>query len=400
MDSIYHFAPLWERPELVSLPREALDDIRLRSTELFLKKHHPEAPKFLSLNQLFDSSSTENEILQRLRHPDSAQDVYAIDVVKSSLVAWYNTSVPIFSRDPHQGLPPDSVINFDSNGTQLLTWSRRFSHEQNKISNLGLMAMLFTTENWLPPQDPNLRTASLISSVTTTILFASYLISSEGLQNLRFHKVSAAECDEAISLFIRASWQVAREGSSKFNGPPGDEFGTSLNEIKLNSNGKRLLTKIGHQQWHVAPYWHPCRRVPGSSWNKHIRNFNRPIFHAEPSSSNAVFISLPNTMLALTQPWETYYSELRSRFDRTGRFRTTHTAAARRWQYSRLAAGTGRAYPRRRLSPEFANHILNVEQEYLLNIPLVSLILLLWKGFVITASFIRSTSQLPTFMAI
>nr|QDH06610.1 mating type A-1-2 protein [Epichloe glyceriae] len=326
MENIHHFSPLWERLELIFKPEQAIEELRIKSLQAFLHNHRSEAAKPLNLNQvvlectciiqqLLENNNDENEILQRL-HNSGQGDPLAI--VKKALVLWYAGSCPIFSRDPHQGLPPDSELEDDS-GAPILTWSRRFFHEQHAIGNLGLMAMLMTSETWLSPKHEKLKAASLISTASATILFASYLICTEAMHRPWAHDVSSAQSSEAMALFIRSSWQVARENSEIFDSPPGREFGATLKEVKLSDDGKRFLTKIGHESWHEAPYWHPCRRVPGSSWNKYLRNFACPLFPTH-LTTNYIHISLPTTMFSLVQPWEAYYAELRIRFDQVRHF--------------------------------------------------------------------------------
>lgn len=122
-----------------------------------------------------------------------------LDIVKASLTMWYRSSVPIFTRDPLEGLPADS------DNTAAIPWSRAYSNEQHVIGNLGLMAMLMTSENWLPPKHPNLKAASLVSSAVTTVLVATYLICPQTTRCPSAFTTSAAQNDEALTLFIRAS---------------------------------------------------------------------------------------------------------------------------------------------------------------------------------------------------
>nr|ALI93546.1 MAT1-1-2 [Hypocrella siamensis] len=258
---------------------------------------------------------SDNKILQKLRADQHGQHAGAHSIVKCALMLWYIASVPIISRDSHQGLPPDSTIGVDEHGANLLTWSRRFSHKKHAVGNLGIMAMLMTTESWLRPKHPNLKAASLVSNATTTLLLASYLIHPVAMENPWAFGMSSAQFTDALHQFIRTSWHIARENYSAFDCPPGCEFGATLNEVKLADDGKRLLTRIGRDSWQEAPHWHPCRRVPGSSWNKYLKNWSQPMFSSKPITNRKVVITLPSTMLDLARPWEIYYTDLRARFD-------------------------------------------------------------------------------------
>lgn len=48
-------------------------------------------------------------------------------------------------------------------------WAMGNQPEANGQVNLGLMAVLLTTETWLPPKDPKLQVASIVSCKATTI---------------------------------------------------------------------------------------------------------------------------------------------------------------------------------------------------------------------------------------
>nr|BAD72607.1 MAT1-1-2 [Ephelis japonica] len=326
MENIYHFTPLWHRIDLICKPDRALEAIRIKSLQTFLDKYRIEVSRPLSLDgmffvseciwiiqQLLEDHTDDNEILRRLRELEQND---SLKTVRNSLNLWYDASCPIFSRDPHQGLPPDTELE-DESGASILTWSRRFFHQQHAIGNLGFMAMLMTSEVWVLPRNGKLKAASLISAATTTILFASYLIYTDAVQHECACTLDAtsAQSFEAMTLFIRSSWQVARTNSNIFDSPPGREFGATLSEVRLSNDGKRFLTRVGHKSWCEAPYWHPCRRVPGSVWNKYLKNLARPIFPIQFRANNKLHISLPNTIFSLIQLWETYYHELRDRFD-------------------------------------------------------------------------------------
>lgn len=224
---------------------------------------------------------------------------------------WQAASSPILSRQSHQAVGSD----LDESRAPTLAWSRRLSYEQHAISNLGLIAMLMTSETWLSPKHEKLKVASLISAASTTIMFASYLLCHVVADKTWAKGISSAQGSEAMTLFIRSSWQIVRENSDMFDSPPGSEFGATLREIRLSNDGRRFLAKDGHDTWREAPYWHPCRRTPGSCWNIFLRNTFRPVFPTESTGSKKICISLPSTMFSLIRPWETYYSELRNRYD-------------------------------------------------------------------------------------
>ncbi|KID70246.1 mat1-1-2, partial [Metarhizium hybridum] len=321
MESICQFSPLWRRSELVSKPQKAIEELRLQSLKLFLNRHRSQEVRNLTLNGTpFQSPSHDNEILQRIRDISMVLRTSPIGIVEATLRVWYASSVPVFTRDPQDGLPLDSAMRDTRNDVSTLTWSRSYSTEQHEVGNLGLMAMLMTSENWLPPKHPNLKAASLVSSAVTTMLFASYLICPQLLRSPGSLSTTTGQTDEALALFIKASYQVACENFDKFDSPPGSEFGATPDEMKLSHNGNRFLTKIGCNTWSEPAYWHPCRKVPGSNWNKFIRNSSRPIFPTTSPLRNELVVVLPSTLFGLAQPWAVYYNTLRVRFSLVSSF--------------------------------------------------------------------------------
>jgi hypothetical protein len=121
--------------------------------------------------------------------------------------------------------------------------------------------------------------------------------------------------NEPMKLFMKTMWHIAREGSLEFDFPPAAEYGASEEEVKLSHDGKRLLSKVGQESWSEASIWHPCRRIPGSPWNKFIRNKHQKLFLSPRVGRTQLALQLPSSSLSLAEPWEIYYSELRSRFD-------------------------------------------------------------------------------------
>lgn len=53
MESICHFSPLWQRPELLAGPQKAIGEVRLNSLRIFLNKYRSEVVKSLNLDGMF-----------------------------------------------------------------------------------------------------------------------------------------------------------------------------------------------------------------------------------------------------------------------------------------------------------------------------------------------------------
>lgn len=276
------------------------------------------------MNHLLCYWKGDNPIIARLRTIAVQTKHEPIIAVKGAMALWYTSSVSIFGRDIHQGVSSEEEITTIEDGTIIATWNREYAAERHYAGNLGLMAMLLTTEIWLQPKDPKLQVASLISCATTTMLFAAYMISSRmpAYETWNF-ALSACPNNEGIKLFLRSAWRLAQRSVDDGGAPPGLDFGTYLNEIKLSRDGKGLLSKVGRANWSRAPFWHPCRKVPGSQWNKWIKNLCRPIFPKLPHDNSKdvhIVFRLPSSAILLTSMVGEYYSTLRTRFDQVNHF--------------------------------------------------------------------------------
>lgn len=234
--------------------------------------------------------------------------------MKEAILKWYKSAVPVTARDPQQGLPPDAEIEIGPE--TILRWNRRYSAETHAIGNSGLIAMMLASKAWYLPLNDELRRASLVSNATASILFATYLISSStDLTHTTIFTNSTTPNNESMKLFLKTMWHIAREGSLQFDIPPAAEYGASQEEVKLSHDGKRLLSKVGQENWSETSLWHPCRRIPGSQWNKFIRNKHEKLFSSPRAGRTQLALQLPSSSISLAEPWEIYYSELRSRFD-------------------------------------------------------------------------------------
>lgn len=223
----------------------------------------------------------------------------------------------IFERDIHQGVSSETEITTADDGTVIATWNREYAAERHYVGNLGLMAMLLTTETWLPPRDPKLKVATIVSCAATTIIFAAYMISSRmpTYESWDF-ALSACPNNEGIRIFLRSAWRLAQQAGDAGGHSPSMDFGAHIDEVRLSKDGKDLLSKVGRSDWGRASFWHPGRKVPGSSWNKWIKNICQPIFPKSPCIQNLqIIFRLPSSATLLTSVFGEYYSSLRVKFD-------------------------------------------------------------------------------------
>lgn len=221
--------------------------------------------------------------------------------------------MPAITRDPSSGLVRDDLP--DGPEATVDIWERERAAEQFYFGNIGLIGMLMTSDAWSVPATKELFSVTLCANCTTSLLYSAYMIVC-ATPAFPLQQTSEEQMTEGLRLYIRSAWLLARDSQIQ---SPGLDFGATTNEIKLSSDGRRLLSKVGRVEWSEAPLWHPVRRVPGSPWNKFIRNTGQKIF--QPSSADAQAASqfqIPSSALTLIEPWEQYYDEIRRRFDQVG----------------------------------------------------------------------------------
>ncbi|PHH90960.1 hypothetical protein CDD83_2088 [Cordyceps sp. RAO-2017] len=383
MESICAFEPFWKRSDVVSAAHDAIKDIRVRSLNIYLEKHKGESPPPLSVDTaisecldtvkiLFSDSKIDNHILKRIRDIGIHQHIDEMEVVWGVLAMWYSSAAPAVARDPLQGFHPSARNEVDDHGTEFEPWSRRFASKRHNWANLGIIAILMTSESWVPPVHPLLKAGSLISRSVTTFLFAASLIGMDMLEEPWAHCLELTRREEATKLFFRAVWSVTRENFDILGATtPGIEFGTTLDEVRVKSNGKSITTNLGRRSFYCPPFWHPVRKVPGSSWNKFLKNHRQPMFPESSSRLPGFLLQIPGSLRTLAQPFETYYTDLRSRFDEKERPRRLLSQEAKTRQFHRLAEATGSSYPNLELSEDTATLAEEPEQEYMYKVPMV-----------------------------
>nr|BAD72599.1 MAT1-1-2 [Cordyceps militaris] len=313
MDSIFSFSPFWTEDECIADSESAIDSIRCHALRVSLEKNRGREEKLPCL-QGTRSLVDDNIIINRIVALGVEETIDPVLLVKEAIAHWYISAVPISTRDPHHGLPPDAEIE-QEDGATILRWNRQYAAEKHEIANLGLIAMLLTSETWSRPESPTLRFGTLVANAATAILFGAFMIIPKvSIRESSNLLVSVLKDNEAMRLYLRTTWQLAQDGASKYTHSPSAEFGTTTSEVKIDHAGKRLLSKVGQENWSVASLWHPSRKTPGSAWNKFMRNTQQPYFPRKKIKTEIRY-RLPSSCLSLAEPWEIYYSELRSKFD-------------------------------------------------------------------------------------
>ncbi|KYK59755.1 hypothetical protein DCS_00889 [Drechmeria coniospora] len=340
MESICTFEPFYLRGDIIGTPINNIDNIRVRSLNAYLDRHKLELPAYpseevavrectLVIHDLLRNIDEENDVLKRLHETAAQHRVSTFSIVRGALAMWYNSALPALSRDPSRGGNSNSDEHLHECSTAEAPWNHIFSSEKYGTANIGIVAMLMTLERWEKENHPLLRIGSLVSKSVTTLIFAVFLITPQMVNQDWIKESKQKEIKETMGTFLRCSWAMSRENYDMVDcHPPGTEFGATLDEIAIDYTGRNLITKIGRPEWGIASLSHPMRRVPGSQWNKFLKNHRQPMFPKAPQA----------------ETYEDYYSELRTRMDMTGRPRQVLNSKQSEDQHKTLSNSTGESY--------------------------------------------------------
>ncbi|KAH6874950.1 hypothetical protein B0T10DRAFT_448785 [Thelonectria olida] len=367
MDNLLCYEPLWADGASTAFrfPQKDIHDLILKCMKQ-LKLDSPTEAIASSigdiistvlefLDTLLRNQSDENFILQRARAAANTVSMPPEIAIRSAIVAWYLSSYTTLHR-PRPDTPQPLLDQSNAAVAQ------REGAIDTSIANLGYLAMLTLKEMWVPPSDNKLRVASLISNGTVTFLVVGILIIP--------HLGNEVNWPDELSKFgplapfetlLKTSWAVAREKVPGFVPPPGIEFGATNAEVKLNKTGHTLMTSVGEGgEWFEVPYWHPCRVVPGSAWNRFIRNTHQHIFPTKPRDelTSEVYYRVPSSACSLVDRVREYYQELRTHFDQEDIDRYPPVSEeAKAELFVRLAEATGLMYPINRPWEEETNDV-------------------------------------------
>ncbi|KFA66094.1 hypothetical protein S40285_04295 [Stachybotrys chlorohalonatus IBT 40285] len=379
MESIRNLDYLHEPALHGAIAVESIDDLRLKALKLCLEDqtcHSKEAPdiddvvkeSLATIRIITSTKRVSNELLIGLSRMSTSMDRDPAQVVEDAIIDWYMStfslipgSISCRENEGYDDNESDENEVDDDSDT-----SSDSDEEVNAPPNImGLVAALLTSEPWMPPHHPVLRRATLISNVVVTVLFAAHLILHKQLPSTKGdNETRPKNCQDALKHFLRFVWKL----EPKTDCIPLPLFGASPDEIKLQSNGRGLLINTPSQGWVDMPEWHPCRKVPGSAWNKFMRNHLQPIFSTASTSSEELFLEfhLNSVALEILAPYETYYDALEVKFDErhTQRGLALDDDAEDR-QYATIAAATGHEYPDENLDETNADVFHIFDHDYL-----------------------------------
>ncbi|PHH64045.1 hypothetical protein CDD81_5038 [Ophiocordyceps australis] len=384
MESICSFEPFWAHSDVIQSPKEAIDDIQKRVIYLYLNHYKNKKPEPLNIKDaikdctaiikaLVKHPKDGNTILNRLSTTSGDFETATIDIVQGALAMWYTSIVPAVIRDEIQVCPAYLERRVNENGEPFLRWNRELAREQLKNANLGLTAYFIAFGSWVPPQNPLLRTAILMSRSVSTILYAAFLLAPEMYHEDLKDLVRSTKPEETMGLYIKSIWSLAREDFDQFDASaPGAEFGATLDEVKLTRGGSKLLTNIGRgKSWYTPPYHHPLITMPGSPWGKFLRNHNRPFFTPPSSADTSISFRWPSSLDTLVAPYKEIYTGIRERLDSRGIPRKVLSEEEQAQQFERLSKATGLEYPNMEISEDTAAAVEQPEQDYLHLLPTI-----------------------------
>lgn len=254
------------------------------------------------------------------------------------------------------------------------------SDNGTRSGNLGLLAMLLTMQNWNTEEgcdNLKLRDAVFVANTVTTVVCGAYLIYrgfGPALGKSWDRSVTFAPPSVSIWVFLKSAWQVARTHGKWADCGPGGRFGANSEEMRMRRDGRRILVQIGRLDWEYPAYWHPGKQVPGSAWNKFLKNKNQPVFTKanEPNVGSQIMYRFPSTAIKFAQVFEGLYHHIYEGMDRRGFARILLDEDGSGQQHCQLASATGVWYANSEIDEEDATEMYNVIQDYLDVVPLVS----------------------------
>lgn len=193
------------------------------------------------------------------------------------------------------------------------------------IETVAYLSMLNLSEVWLSPDDKD------EEGLQITTLAAKSAISFLIVGTLMFPHLADSVCSSEdlsklgprlpFEAFLRAFWDVTKVRLPAYLPAPAAEFGANFDEAKLTVSGRSLMVKTKKNGWHKAPLYHPARVVPGSAWNKWMKNEDRKVFMGgnqnsafEDDPELEIWYRVPSSALTLIEPFKSRYEALRRKF--------------------------------------------------------------------------------------
>uniref|UniRef100_A0A8H7N2E0 Uncharacterized protein n=1 Tax=Bionectria ochroleuca TaxID=29856 RepID=A0A8H7N2E0_BIOOC len=409
MDNALHFGPLWSSPPMIERPKIEIEKVRVQVLQWTLKFCPPQAPDASSydpfptflraLYALFDSDDLDNSVLQYLQTQGNHLCGSPIRFIESMLHLWFISAAPILARDT-LGTDVDSIalgrngqiaedLDVDSSSAKLL------------YVNLGILSMLLTSKNWRDPADSSLHAATLTANTVASMVFAAYSIGMVQ-RNLDWSfRTGKVPFRRVVYTFVKCAWQLSRQGGNIIDRGPGGLFGALSEEIRLSPHGKGILIRADRVEdeedqeedqeeegddkfdvhseeeddgekeelWLEPPFWHPFKQVPGSPWNKFLKNKQQPIFSFTDEDVTGITHRMPSSAMEIILPFQRYYRELRFRFDRDKRPRAIIRRKNRLKQFDELASESGMWYPDTEIHEGVSDEAYDVFPRYQFSVP-------------------------------
>ncbi|VUC36961.1 unnamed protein product [Clonostachys rosea] len=388
MDNALHFGPLWSLPLMIQRPNIEIEKVRLQVLQWTLEFCPPQAPDapsydpfptFLrALHALFDSENLDNSVLQYLQIQGNRLCGSPVRFIESMLHLWFISAAPVLARDALGTDVDDTALG--RNGQIAEDLDVDSSSAKLLYVNLGILSMLLTSKNWRDPADSSLHAATLTANTVASMVFAAFCIGVVQRNPDCNFRPGRVPFRLVIHTFVKCAWQLSRQGGTSVDRGPGGLFGALSEEIRLGHRGECILIRANREHdeedrgdeeeeeggdddelhseqeddeeekkeeelWLEPPYWHPFKQVPGSPWNKFLKNKQQPVFSFTDEDVTGITYRMPSSAMKIISPFQRYYRQLRLRMDRENRPRTIVQDINRTKQYNALASQSGMWYP-------------------------------------------------------
>ncbi|CEJ95235.1 hypothetical protein VHEMI10726 [[Torrubiella] hemipterigena] len=344
MTSGMNFEPLWTEGPLIATSQDAVCELYRSATEMLRACQHISttsctasatgSDSFYLAKALLEHGDRSNMILDKILDTSDRQNMPVLDLMKNLIIRWYLCTLPALARAKRARV------------TDVLGVVEGQSEDESansRLKTLGIWSLLFCSKARTEKQgicDGQASAAEGAVALIHLVYAMQYeLIADEPMIS------NAILCigEDAVSLYLKLMRRIHSKARKPRQERPGSVFGASNKYVRMSRDGRSLKVQDGQGHWTVAPSWHPCRTIPGSSWNKFLRNAWAPRFGSN-AQQHRLCYNVPDSALTLSDTFVNYYHDLQSRFDQAGRSRVLLSSNASARQFTVLSESTGCRY--------------------------------------------------------
>ncbi|CEJ95234.1 hypothetical protein VHEMI10726 [[Torrubiella] hemipterigena] len=317
MTSGMNFEPLWTEGPLIATSQDAVCELYRSATEMLRACQHISttsctasatgSDSFYLAKALLEHGDRSNMILDKILDTSDRQNMPVLDLMKNLIIRWYLCTLPALARAKRARV------------TDVLGVVEGQSEDESansRLKTLGIWSLLFCSKARTEKQgicDGQASAAEGAVALIHLVYAMQYeLIADEPMIS------NAILCigEDAVSLYLKLMRRIHSKARKPRQERPGSVFGASNKYVRMSRDGRSLKVQDGQGHWTVAPSWHPCRTIPGSSWNKFLRNAWAPRFGSN-AQQHRLCYNVPDSALTLSDTFVNYYHDLQSRFDQS-----------------------------------------------------------------------------------